>query len=165
MQEGLPEILVLAGLLLLGSCQQDPSESPYKAGSVESASVSGPESGGADSSRWYSSDQVDLGAQVFADNYSDCHGVGAQGRYEDWKKKLSDGSFPPPPLNGDAHAWHHSLSVLLGVINQGGVPLGGTMPGFADSLNEAEKLAVIAFFQNFWSTQTYDNWLQMGGTD
>ncbi len=165
MQEGLPEILVLAGLLLLGSCQQDPSESPYKAVSVESASVSGPESGGADSSRWYSSDQVDLGAQVFADNCSDCHGVGAQGRYEDWKKKLSDGSFPPPPLNGDAHAWHHSLSVLLGVINQGGVPLGGTMPGFADSLNEAEKLAVIAFFQNFWSTQTYDNWLQMGGTD
>jgi hypothetical protein len=39
------------------------------------------------------------------------------------------------------------------------------MPGFADSLNEAEKLAVIAFFQNFWSTQTYDNWLQMGGTN
>lgn len=165
MLEGLPEILVLAGLLLLGSCQQDPSESPYKAGSVESASVSGPESGGADSSRWYSSDQVDLGAQVFADNCSDCHGVGAQGRYEDWKKKLSDGSFPPPPLNGDAHAWHHSLSVLLGFINQGGVPLGGTMPGFADSLIEAEKLAVIAFFQNFWSTQTYDNWLQMGGTN
>lgn len=164
-------IIVLAGLLLLLSCRQDTAQSNLNALSSEPGPESESEpklrliSGPADSSRWYSSNQVELGAQVFADNCSDCHGSRAQGHFEDWKQKLPDGSFVPPPLNGSAHAWHHSLSVLLSVINQGGVPLGGKMPSFEASLNEQEKLAVIAYFQDFWSTQTYDNWLQMGGTN
>lgn len=158
---------MLASFILLISCRQDTTESELKVQSSGSESesrfrlISGP----VDSPRWYSQQQLDLGAQVFADNCSDCHGIRAQGRYEDWKQRLPDGSLPPPPLDGNAHAWHHSLSVLLGVINTGGISLGGNMPGFEASLNEQEKLAVIAYFQDFWSTQTYDKWLQMGGTN
>jgi hypothetical protein len=158
-------ITVLASLLLIVSCRQDATKADLDA--VSSGLRSAPElrliSGSFDSTRWYSSNQLELGAQVFASNCSDCHGQRAQGRFDDWKQKLPDGSFPPPPLNGNAHAWHHPLSILLGVINQGGVAYGGKMPGFEASLNEQEKLAVIAYFQDFWSTQTYDNWLQMGG--
>ncbi|MFT4887160.1 MAG: hypothetical protein ACI8V0_001384 [Pseudohongiellaceae bacterium] len=160
-------IIILASLLLVTSCSQDATEANVEAASSGPGSapklrvISGP----VDSSRWYSSNQLELGAQIFADNCSDCHGQRAQGRFDDWKQKLPDGSFPPPPLNGTAHAWHHPLSVLLGVINQGGVAYGGKMPGFETSLNEQDKLAVIAYFQDFWSTQTYDNWLQMGGTN
>lgn len=152
------KITILASLLLL-SCRQDATEADLEAASSAPGSVP------VDAPRWYSSNQLELGAQVFADNCSDCHGPRAQGRFDDWKQTLPDGSFPPPPLNGNAHAWHHPLSVLLGVINQGGVAYGGKMPGFQASLNEQEKLAVIAYFQDFWSTQTYDNWLQMGGTN
>jgi mono/diheme cytochrome c family protein len=159
-------ITILASLLLL-SCSQDATEAELEV--VSSGPGSTPKlrltSGPVDAPRWYSSNQLELGTQVFADNCSDCHGLRAQGRFDDWKQKLPDGSFPPPPLNGNAHAWHHPLSVLLGVINQGGVAYGGKMPGFQASLNEQEKLAVIAYFQDFWSTQTYDNWLQMGGTN
>ena len=152
------KITILASLLLL-SCRQDATEADLEAASSAPGSVP------VDAPRWYSSNQLELGAQVFADNCSDCHGPRAQGRFDDWKQTLPDGSFPPPPLNGNAHAWHHPLSVLLGVINQGGVAYGGKMPAFQASLNEQEKLAVIAYFQDFWSTQTYDNWLQMGGTN
>ncbi|MFT4862798.1 MAG: mono/diheme cytochrome c family protein [Pseudohongiellaceae bacterium] len=114
-------------------------------------------------SRWYSAAQVAQGQQVFAANCASCHGEFAQGLVEDWKAKLADGAFPPPPLDGSAHAWHHPLSVLMGVINDGGVALGGNMPGFQSTLTEQEKLAVIAFFQNYWSDEIYSNWLKMGG--
>lgn len=115
--------------------------------------------------RWYEESQAVLGAQVFSENCAVCHGVEAEGLYEDWKQRLDDGSFPPPPLNGSAHAWHHPLSVLLQVIDYGGEGLGGNMPAFIDQLEQSEKLAAIAYFQSFWSDEIYANWQQMGGTN
>ena len=115
--------------------------------------------------RWYSVEQVQTGSKVFQDNCAQCHGAQAQGVTADWRARLKDGSFPPPPLNGSAHAWHHPLSVLLQVINQGGVPLGGQMPAFATRILDTEKLAAIAYFQSFWNDDIYENWEQMGGTE
>ena len=33
----------------------------------------------------------------------------------------------------------------------------------SEELEESEKLAVIAYFQNFWSDEIYAQWIQMGG--
>ena len=115
--------------------------------------------------RWYTVQLAAAGAPVFADHCAECHGDAAQGMVDDWRERLPDGSFPPPPLNGSAHAWHHSLSVLLQVIDQGGIPLGGQMPAFEDVLAEEEELAAIAWFQEFWSDEIYGQWLVMGGVD
>ena len=115
--------------------------------------------------RWYNNEQVLVGAQVFAENCAVCHGDNAEGRVSDWRQRLDDGSLPAPPLNGSAHAWHHPNSVLLQVINKGGTPFGGTMPAFVDVLEKPDKLAVIAYFQNFWSDEIYAQWIQMGGPD
>ena len=115
--------------------------------------------------RWYSVEQVQKGSRVFQDQCAQCHGVQAQGITADWRMRLEDGSFPAPPLNGSAHAWHHPLSVLLQVINRGGVPLGGQMPAFANRISDKEKLAAIAYFQSFWNDDLYGNWEQMGGTE
>lgn len=115
--------------------------------------------------RWYNSSQVEQGRQVFMTHCASCHGQSAEGLAEDWRQRLPDGSFPPPPLNGTAHAWHHPLSVLLQVINEGGVPLGGRMPAFATTLSDAEKLSAVAYFQQFWTDDIYQAWLQMGGTN
>ena len=68
--------------------------------------------------RWYSVEQIQTGSRVFQDECAQCHGAQAQGITADWRERLDDGSFPPPPLNGSAHAWHHPLSVLLQLINQ-----------------------------------------------
>ncbi len=115
--------------------------------------------------RWYKEEQVLQGAVVFSENCAICHGSEAQGLHEDWRQRLEDGSFPPPPLNGSAHAWHHPMSVLLQVINDGGEALGGKMPGFSTQLGEDDKLAAIAYFQSYWSDEIYANWQQMGGTN
>jgi len=112
--------------------------------------------------KWYTQSQVDGGRILFEKNCAKCHGKNAQGT-SNWKQILPDGSFPPPPLNGTAHAWHHSLSVLKRTINNGGIPLGGKMPAFKDKLSESEKNEVIAFFQSHWTKEIYDAWVKRGG--
>ncbi len=65
---------------------------------------------------------------------------------------------PPPPLNGTAHTWHHPLEVLDNSIANGGVEFGGVMPGFAEALNEDERMKIIAWFQSLWSEDIYERW-------
>lgn len=134
---------VLFLIVLLAGCDQGSSE-PRVAG------------------RWYAQSQVDMGKMVYAKNCISCHLENAQGT-SSWKTTKPDGSYPPPPLNGTAHAWHHPTVILKKVIEEGGVPLGGTMPGFKDKLNDDEKLAVISYFQSFWSDEIYNAWLSRGG--
>ena len=107
--------------------------------------------------RWYDSSRVSLGKTVYEANCKSCHLQDAKGT-QDWKKTMPDGSYPPPPLNGTAHAWHHSINVLLTVINDGGIPNGGKMPAFKNSLSQDQKLSVIAYFQSFWTDEIYSKW-------
>ena len=112
--------------------------------------------------RWYTQSQVDLGKKVYAENCISCHKENAHGTFS-WRNPLPDGSYPPPPLNGTAHAWHHPLGVLKKVIGQGGISMGGKMPGFDSKLSNNEKLAVISYFQSFWPDGIYKAWISRGG--
>ncbi len=151
-------------LALVSSCGEAPSEQVSSSDGEEQASVIETESEQI-AGRWYSTDQVALGTEVFAQNCAVCHGTSAEGTVEDWRQRLDDGSFPPPPLNGSAHAWHHPTPMLLQVINNGGEAFGGKMPPFEDVLEDSEKLAAIAFFQSFWTDEIYAQWEQMGGNN
>jgi mono/diheme cytochrome c family protein len=112
--------------------------------------------------RWYKQSQINLGQKHYEKHCVTCHGINAEGTSQ-WKQKLPDGSYPPPPLNGKAHAWHHSMSALIRSIDDGGIPLGGKMPGFKGQFTDKEKFALISYFQNFWPDDTYEAWLQRGG--
>ncbi|UZW76282.1 c-type cytochrome [Alkalimarinus sediminis] len=109
--------------------------------------------------RWYSDQQVLLGKQVYDANCIDCHNPKARGTFK-WKQPLEDGTYPPPPLNGSAHAWHHPISALMKTINDGGIEIGGKMPPFREVLKDDEKVAVIAYFQSFWNDEIYSRWQQ-----
>jgi len=108
-------------------------------------------------SRWYDQATVDQGAALFSQNCASCHGTNAEGT-ADWKKTDANGNFPPPPLNGSAHAWHHNKELLKRTIREGGAKLGGLMPGFADKLSDKEINAVIAYFQSKWPDSVYQKW-------
>jgi mono/diheme cytochrome c family protein len=108
--------------------------------------------------RWYSVQQVVQGGPVFAEHCAACHGARAEGA-EEWFRRLPDGRWPPPPLNGTAHAWHHPLWQLRQQIREGSNPEHGNMPGFAGVLSGAEIDAVIAWFQSFWPEEIYAAWL------
>ena len=112
--------------------------------------------------RWYKQSQVTSGKKVFIDNCASCHGASAQGLY-DWRQPLSDGSYPPPPLNGSAHSWHHPLKMLKRTINQGTQQMGGSMPAFKKKLSDEQIEEAIAFFQSKWSDRVYNNWKKRSG--
>ena len=91
-----------------------------------------------------------LGESVFNKNCVSCHGVKGQGLATDWKVKDANGNYPPPPLNGTAHTWHHSPEQLLYTINKGGTEMGGQMPAFEKRLTEEEKWALIDYMYCLW---------------
>jgi len=107
--------------------------------------------------RWYSEQQVADGEKLFRQNCASCHGANAEAT-PNWKETDSNGNYPPPPLNGTAHAWHHDMGVLRRTIREGGARLGGQMPGFEERLNAAEIDSVIAFFQSKWPDEIYQRW-------
>ena len=107
--------------------------------------------------RWYSDQQVERGEPLYRQNCAVCHGHNGEAT-PNWKQTDANGNYPPPPLNGTAHTWHHDLDLLRRTIREGGAKLGGLMPGFEDRLNAAEIDSIIAFFQSKWPDEIYQRW-------
>ena len=93
-----------------------------------------------------------------------CHGVDGSAT-EDWRTVDANGNFPPPPLNGSAHTWHHPLEVLTDTIANGGAQYGGIMPGFSAVIDDEQSLAIVAYIQSWWSDDIYDRWAEIDGRD
>ncbi len=100
------------------------------------------------------------GERVFQANCASCHGTQAQGA-PNWERPGVDGKYPPPPLDGSAHAWHHPRNALRQVIKEGTVRIGGNMPAWGDKLSDAEIDAVIAWFQSRWPDEIYAAWTEI----
>ena len=139
-----PNVLPLSlfAAMTLAACSDGPRESERQ----------DPQTG-----RWYSVEQVMLGGPVYARHCAVCHGGQAEGA-EEWFRRLPDGRWPPPPLNGTAHAWHHPLWQLRQQIRQGSDPRHGNMPAFEGVLSDAEIDSVIAWFQSHWLPEIYAAW-------
>ncbi len=107
--------------------------------------------------RWYTATQVVSGEALYQIHCASCHASDGSATVE-WRTPDAAGNYPPPPLNGTAHTWHHPLEVLDNSIANGGTAFGGVMPGFAEGLNEDERMKIIAWFQSLWSEDIYERW-------
>jgi len=116
-----------------------------------------PAAGQAPQPRWYTPEQVARGAGIYAQHCAGCHGPRAEAT-PDWRQPEPGGDYPPPPLDGTAHAWHHPMPDLRHTVREGGSRLGGRMPGFDDKLAPEEVDAVIAWFQSLWPDEVYAAW-------
>lgn len=148
----LMNLLILSGAIGLAGC-----ENQQEAIASVDKKVTAPQAQTAPIERWYSSTQVDRGNPLFQANCASCHKPDASGT-PNWKETNPDGKYPPPPLNGTAHAWHHPLAMLRRSIRVGGVPLGGSMPGFGDKLNGTQIDDILAWVQSHWSDEIYRIW-------
>ena len=106
---------------------------------------------------WYSPQQVEQGEILFKQNCAVCHGQNAEAT-PNWKETDANGVYPPPPLNGTAHAWHHDLELLRKTVREGGQKLGGVMPPFEGRLRTEQVDMVIAYFQSKWPDELYQKW-------
>ena len=144
-------ILLTAVGLVLSACDKTP-EVP-KARWTDTAAPSGAPV----KLRWYTREQVVAGAPLYQENCATCHKENAEGT-ADWKTRDANGQLPPPPLNGTAHTWHHSLKILRTVVRSGGAPVGGTMPAFGQKITAEQIDAILAWVQSHWSDEIYGLW-------
>ena len=110
--------------------------------------------------RWYTPEHVERGAIVYAENCAVCHGQNGEGT-KNWRQRTSDGKFPPPPIDGTAHAWHHPTKILVQQIKFGAPGGLGSMPGFADKLSDQQIVDVIAWFQERWPDEQFATWTEI----
>lgn len=106
--------------------------------------------------RWFEPRHADAGRPLYLQHCAACHGDRGQGAPQ-WQRRNPDGSTPAPPLNGTGHAWHHPLKALIATIANGQ----GTMPAWGGTLQKAEMLAIIAWFQSQWPGEIYAAWARM----
>lgn len=97
------------------------------------------------------------GSRIYQLNCAKCHGKHAEGD-KDWRKLNEKGKYPPPPLNGTGHTWHHSTKVLVNTIKNGTAKIGGSMPAWKDKLSGKDIEAVLAYVQAQWSDEIYTTW-------
>ena len=112
------------------------------------------------SERWYEPRHAEAGAPIYAMHCGSCHGVDGAGA-SNWRRRDAEGYYPPPPLNGTGHAWHHPLRQLFAMIHDGSPAGEGRMPAWRGRLARGEILAVIARFQSWWSDDIYRAWSRM----
>ena len=95
-------VALSVGGLITGCSEDRPATSP-------TATVVKPTVGAGE--RWYAGDRVERGAITYVQYCASCHGPGAEGSFS-WRQSGTDGKYPPPPLDGTGHAWHHPIKAL-----------------------------------------------------
>ncbi|HMM47508.1 MAG TPA: cytochrome c [Thiobacillaceae bacterium] len=102
--------------------------------------------------------EVARGRVVYERHCLECHGAEGQGLPGDWRIRDADGHFPPPPLDGSAHAWHHPTAALLETIREGSPAGQGKMPAWKGKLTEQQMQDVVAYIKSLWSDEVYRLW-------
>jgi len=97
------------------------------------------------------------GEALYQKNCAVCHKADASGTPE-WRIRDKNGKLLPPPLNGTAHTWHHSTTVLKDVIFNGTASTGGDMPAWQGKLTEQDVDAIISWLQTKWPEEIYNIW-------
>lgn len=96
------------------------------------------------------------GARLYALHCATCHGA-ALGGQAGWDTAPDPAPAPPHDVTG--HTWHHGDRMLFDYVKRGGAAvvtdLGiagfeSGMPGFADTLSDAEIGAVLAYIKSTW---------------
>lgn len=102
-----------------------------------------------------SPDVVAQGADIYLRACASCHGADLKGQ-PDWRSRNADGRLPAPPHDASGHTWHHDATALFQVTKLGVAELIGDpdyesdMPAFADTLTDAEIIAVLSYIKSTW---------------
>ncbi len=152
------KLMVLGAALLLAGCSGGEEGGSKMGGGSGGPPASGGE-GAAPVARIFSDpEMIARGRQLYRANCARCHGENAQGAFN-WRRRGPDGKWPPPPLDGSGHTWHHPLAALRHTIRNGTLTMGGSMPAWKDKLGDEEIDAIIAWFQSLWPDEIYRQWL------
>ena len=100
-------------------------------------------------------EKIKRGEATYTKNCASCHGPNGEAT-SGWRTPAADGRYPPPPLDGSAHAWHHSTETLETMIRVGSP--GSSMPAWNGKLTDQEIDDVIVWIKSLWPDEIYDIW-------
>ena len=103
-------------------------------------------------------EKIKRGEAVYRANCASCHGPNGEAT-SGWRTPGPDGRYPPPPLDGSAHAWHHSTETLEKMIREGSPGPGG-MPPWDGKLTNQQIDDVIVWIKSLWPDEVYDIWFK-----
>jgi mono/diheme cytochrome c family protein len=101
---------------------------------------------------------VAQGRPLYAAQCAQCHGVDLRGEDPNWRRRKDNGQLYAPPHDVTGHTWHHTDSVLISVIREGGQAgappdVVSGMPAFGEILSDTEIGAVLAFIKSSWPAE------------
>ncbi len=102
-------------------------------------------------------EKIRNGGDVYRQHCASCHGPNGEAK-ANWRIPGPDGRYPPPPLDGSAHAWHHSTETLEKMIREGSQD--GAMPAWEGKLTNQQIEDVVAWIKSLWPDEIYDIWLK-----
>lgn len=102
-------------------------------------------------------EKIKRGEAVYRANCANCHGPNGEAT-PGWRNPGADGRYPPPPLDGSAHAWHHSTETLEKMIRVGSPADIGGMPSWDGKLTNQQIDDVIVWIKSLWPDEVYDIW-------
>lgn len=94
---------------------------------------------------------------MYAQHCAACHGSKLEGQ-PNWQRRLPNGRLPAPPHDETGHTWHHTDSVLFGIVKHGVVPpyapagYESDMPAFQGLLGDNDIWAVLAYIKSYWTS-------------
>lgn len=140
--------VICIGIFVFAGCDHDSSSR-----SIETMST-------ANVVRHHDPAKIARGQQVYREHCASCHGDKGQGA-PNWRQRDVDGLYPPPPLNGSGHEWHHSTAALREIIKHGSPAGQGKMPAWNGKLSDQDVDAAIEWFQSQWPDAVYGEWFAM----
>jgi mono/diheme cytochrome c family protein len=123
---------------------------------IQTWAADGPGSG-----RGYDPAQLARAEKLYQEHCGFCHGERGRGISSHWASRGPDGRYVPPPLDGSAHAWHHSAADLKRVIKRGVLgAAAGDMPAYEGKLTDQEIEDMVVWITSLWSDEAYNYWWQ-----
>jgi len=100
---------------------------------------------------------VALGEKIYVEQCAACHGERLEGQ-DNWRDRQADGRLPAPPHDVSGHTWHHPDQVLFELTKYGPAALIGggyesDMPGYEDTLSDADIVAVLSYIKSRWPAE------------
>jgi len=130
---------LVAGIAVVGWVWMD------KIKASRMSSVAAVQGRGAGLLRPNDADLVALGEKIYARACAGCHGANLKGQ-AGWRNNRT----LAPAHDASGHTWHHPDYLLVQLVRDGTVRMGGTMPAFGDTLSERDILAVLSFIKSRW---------------